>query len=169
MLVKPRSRLRCAEGAGLEEHHQPNDNQRRSSAFSGVLISLLLSAISTMIKSKAEAQAYVRLTPRPTHIRSGLAHTKVPHALLRGRRAPRRMGPILTLGISQPSPATVTHPPWIAVLFSSCLLQSLKLSAPRQSRSTSTAKKCFESRFPHYGSSLVSTAIHANALASVFA
>ena len=26
------------------------------------------------------------------------------------------MGPILALGISQPSPATVTHPPWIAVL-----------------------------------------------------
>src|SRR6516225_5327365 len=115
MLVKPRSRSRCAEGAGLEEHHQPNDNQRRSSAFSGVLISLLLSAISTMIKSKAGAPSYVRLTPQPTHIRSGLAHTKVPHALLRGRRAPRRMGPILTLGISQPSPATVTHPPWIAV------------------------------------------------------
>jgi len=134
MLVKPRSRSRCAEGAGLEEHHQPNDNQRRSSAFSGVLISLLLSAISTMIKSKAGAPSYVRLTPQPTHIRSGLAHTKVPHALLRGRRAPRRMGPILALGISQPSPATVTHPPWIAV-FSSCLLQSLKLSAPRQSGS----------------------------------
>jgi hypothetical protein len=28
---------------------------------------------------------------------------------------------------------------------------------------------CFESRFRHYGSSLVSTAIHAHALASVFA
>ena len=129
----------CAFGApradsGLDQHHQPNDNQRRSSAFSGVLISLLLSAISTMIKSKAGAPSYVRLTPQPTHIRSGLAHTKVPHALLRGRRAPRRMGPILALGISQPSPATVTHPPWIAV-FSSCLLQSLKLSAPRQSGS----------------------------------
>src|SRR5439155_17159088 len=36
--------------------------------------------------------------------------TKLPHALLRGKRAPRGMGPILARGVFQPSPATVTHP-----------------------------------------------------------
>src|SRR5215831_21172147 len=49
----------------------------------------------------------------PTYIRSELSSvTKVPHASARGQRAPRRMGPILIRGVSQPCPATVTHPPW---------------------------------------------------------
>ena len=34
-LVKPQSRLRCAEGAGLEERRQLGDHQVGSSAFSG--------------------------------------------------------------------------------------------------------------------------------------
>jgi hypothetical protein len=59
-----------------------------------------------------------RVRPKSHKLISGRVcpRTKLPHALLRGRRAPRGMGPILARGVFQPSPATVTHPPWIEVL-----------------------------------------------------
>ena len=68
------------------------------------------------VNPRLEPIARVRPLVAQTYIRSGLPHTKLPHALLRGRRAPRRMGPFFTRGVFQPSPATVTHPPWIEVL-----------------------------------------------------
>ena len=74
------------------------------------------------VNPRLEPIARVRPLVAQTYIRSGLPHTKLPHALLRGRRAPRRMGPILNRGIFQPSPRTVTHPPWIAVLVAELLL-----------------------------------------------
>src|SRR5207249_6445330 len=60
------------------------------------------------VNPRLEPIARVRPLVAQTYIRSGLPHTKLPHALLRGRRAPRRMGPFFTRGVFQPSPATVT-------------------------------------------------------------
>src|SRR5215467_2215286 len=61
---------------------------------------------------RLEPIACVQSHAAPTYIRSGL--NPVPRSLMLGARAraPRGMGPILIRGVSQPCPATVTHPPW---------------------------------------------------------
>src|SRR6266480_7503856 len=110
-LVKPRSRSRCAEGAGLDERLRPADHETVSLSH----VCHLVFACGG-VNPRLEPIARVRPLVAQTYIRSGLPHTKLPHALLRGRRAPRRMGPFFTRGVFQPSPATVTHPPWIEVL-----------------------------------------------------
>src|SRR6516165_7532696 len=133
MLVKPRSRSRCAEGAGREEHHQPNDNQRRSSAFSGVLISLLLSAISTMINPRRSPK--LRAADAATNSYPvGSCPYQGPSCVTARAKGSKEDGTNLdTRHLSAKSGHG--HASTLDSGVSSCLLQSLKLSAPRQSGS----------------------------------
>src|SRR5580704_15052514 len=83
-LVKPQSRLRCAKGAGLDERPCPVDHAVVS--FKPYGASCLLAQEWNPTRSPI---AHVRFLIAQTYIRSGLSRTKLPHAWLRGRRAPR--------------------------------------------------------------------------------
>src|SRR5947209_1058570 len=66
-----------------------------------------------------------------------------PSCVLARAKGSKEDGTNLTLGISQPSPATVTHPPWI-VVFPLCLLHLLRPSALRPSGSRRFADSATE-------------------------
>lgn len=69
------------------------------------------------------AHAYVRFLIAQTYIRSGFFPYQAPSCVFARAKGSKGMGPILNRGVFQPSPATVTHPPWIAVF----LLRGLRL------------------------------------------
>src|SRR3984893_2334071 len=69
------------------------------------------------------AHAHVRFHIAQTYIRSGIPLYQAPSCVFARVKGSKGMGPILNRGVFQPSPRTVTHPPWIAVF----LLRRLRL------------------------------------------
>ena len=60
----------------------------------------------------SKASPFARALAAQTYIRPGPTRTKVPHARCEGEGS-KGDGTILYRGVFQPSPETVTHPPWI--------------------------------------------------------
>src|SRR5260370_25248198 len=85
------------------------------------------------MKSKAEPHHNVRCRIVQAYIRSGLLPYQAPSCVAARAKGSKGMGPILIRGVFQPSPRTVTHPPWIAVFLlrvSDCSLLLVSLSGP---------------------------------------
>src|ERR1700731_173304 len=116
-VVKPKSRLRCAKGAGLDERPCPVDHAVVS--FKPYGTSCLLAQEWNPRRSPC-----ARAIPHRTNLYP-VGVSPVPSSLMRVREGEgsKGMGPILIRGVFQPSPRTVTHPPWIAVF----LLRRLRL------------------------------------------
>src|SRR6202047_3019248 len=116
-LVKPQSRLRCAKGAGLDERPCPVDHAVVSFKPTVPRVCWHRSGI------QGGAHAHVRFLIAQTYIRSGFPPYQAPSCVFARVKGSKGMGPILIRGVFQPSPRTVTHPPWIAVF----LLRRLRL------------------------------------------